>query len=129
MNATPIFELADILHTPQGVALAGAYSSSDKSLGDVLDEINCHIEGLTSIEYKNNFDQIVTLPVEKVQYTTSVGERVNIFLLLGHVEIPSNLIPGTPIYRGDGWHSPKINHSNKPFTIKKTNSVAKKSRL
>ncbi|MEM7760135.1 MAG: response regulator, partial [Cyanobacteria bacterium P01_A01_bin.40] len=72
-----------------------------KSLGDVLGEISRHVEGLKSIEYKDNFDKVVTLPVEKVQYTTSIEDRVNIFLLLGYVEIPSGLIPGTPIYRGE----------------------------
>ena len=129
MNGTPIFELADILHTPQGVALAGAYSSTAKSLGDVLEEINHHVAGLTSIEYKDNSDRVVNLPVEKVQYTTSIEDRINIFLLLGHIEIPSSLIPGTPIYRSHSWHSSKINHGNKSFPAKELNSVAKKSRL
>ncbi len=100
MNATLIFELADILNTPQGIVLAGAYSSIHRSLGDVLQEVNQHLEEIKSIEFKDSLGKIVTLPVEKVQYTTSIEDQVNIFLLLGHVEIPSNLVPGTPIYRG-----------------------------
>lgn len=100
MNATPIFELADILDTPQGIALAGAYSSVQTSVGNVLKEVNQHLEGIKSIEFKDSLGKIVTLPVEKVQYTISIEDRVNIFLLLGHVEIPNNLVPGTPIYRG-----------------------------
>jgi hypothetical protein len=98
----PLFELADILHTPQGITLAGAYSpcSVGQSLSELLCELNQRLDGLTSISYLSNSSDSQDLPLQKVQYTTSVGEGVNLFLLLGHQDLPSDLVPGTLIYPG-----------------------------
>ncbi|MGL4879579.1 MAG: hypothetical protein ACRC8K_00760 [Waterburya sp.] len=98
----PIFKLVDILHTPEGIALAGAYSSDSlhQSLDSLLCEINQRLDGLSSISYLSNSSDYQHLPLQKVQYTTSIGDRVNLFLLLGHLELPPDLVPGTLIYPG-----------------------------
>lgn len=101
MNMTPIFELADILHTPEGVAIGGAYSPSSphQSLSDVLAEINQHLEQLTSVNFYDRDHHSIALPVKLVKYTTSIADGVNLFFLLGHIDLPEDLTPGTIIYR------------------------------
>jgi hypothetical protein len=111
----PIFELADILHTREGIALAGAYSphSPHQSLDDVLSEIDRLLDGLTSIRYLSHSSDYCYLPLQQIQYTTSVGEGINLFLLLGHLALPPDLVPGTLIY--PGLRQPST--SNTPLSI------------
>ena len=97
MNLIPIFALADILHTPQGIALCGTNHSSPQLLTQIS-KIDRPIEEITSISFRDRHHRLVSLPVLKVQYTTSISGGVNLFLLLGQVELPSDLTLGTIIY-------------------------------
>ena len=102
---TSVFKLADILYTPQGIALGGAFPSTHQQLKDVLAEVNQCVNGLDSVSYLNNSQQLISLPVKESQYTTSINDRVNLFFLLDLDHLPNDLVPGITIYK----KTPKIN--------------------
>jgi len=102
---TPIFKLADILHTPEGIALAGAFPSENPHLSHVLDELKLSIDGLDSVAYFNNSQELISLSVKNLQYTTSIGNQVNLFFLLNHDNLPDDLTPGTIIYKDEQQNS------------------------
>lgn len=102
---TPIFKLADILHTPEGIALAGAFPSENSQLSHVLDELKLSIDGLDSVAYFNHSQELISLSVKNLQYTTSIGNQVNLFFLLNHDNLPDDLTPGTIIYKDEQENS------------------------
>ena len=108
-NFTPIFKLADILHTPEGIALGGAFSSANQQLNDVLNEVKHSVGDLDSIAYFNNSQELISLSVKKLQYTTSIGNQVNLFFLLDLDNLPQDLTPGIIIYRNEQQNSPLSN--------------------
>jgi hypothetical protein len=78
------------------------YSSSSvaTSVSEILAEIQEKLQNLEFISYQNSSGDFPNLQVLDIQYTTSVGNCVNLFFLLGHINLPSDLISGTTIYRG-----------------------------
>ena len=98
-QVTSIFKLADILHTPQGIALGGAFPSTHQQLKGVLAQVNQCVDGLDSISYFNSSQQLISLPVKKIQYTTSISDRVNLFFLLDLDYLPDDLVPGITLYK------------------------------
>lgn len=97
-----ILEKTEILHTPKGVAIGGAYSKSDakRPLIEVLEEMGKKLNNMNRICYKTNAGNYNYLDVQDIQYNTSVGDGVNLFLLLGNINVPEEIKEGTPIYRG-----------------------------
>ena len=98
-QVTSIFKLADILHTPQGIALGAAFPSTHQQLKDVLIQVNQCVDGLDSLFYLNSSQQLISLPVKKIQYTTSINDRVNLFFLLDLDNLPDDLVPGITLYK------------------------------
>jgi|GEM_PF-4581193 len=98
-NITPIFKLADILHTPEGIAIGGAFSSQHQQLNDVLHDVKQSVDNLDSVVYLNTHQELVPLSIKEVQYTTSIGNGVNLFFLLEGDRLPDGLTEGTTIYQ------------------------------
>ena len=98
-----ILEKTEILHTPKGIALCGAYSKSDgkRTLIEVLNEIGKKLEGITCIYYKTYAGNYESLKIKDMQYNTSVGDGVNLFFLLGYIDLPEEIKTGAPIYRAE----------------------------
>ncbi len=92
----------ETLNTPRGLAICGAYSQSDgkRPLTEVLSEMTEKLKDLKYISYKSNSGNYQNLLVEDIQFTTSIGDGINLFLLLGHINLPSDLTPEKTIYRG-----------------------------
>jgi hypothetical protein len=100
-HLTPIFKLADILHTPKGIALAGVFGGDHQQLENVLDDLEQSINGLNSLAYIDFSQELISLSVKEIQYTTSISNGINLFFLLDGDRLPDNLTIGTTIYRNE----------------------------
>ena len=102
-----ILEKTEAINTPKGVAIGGAYSKSDgkRRLIEVLDEMGKKLEGVTRIYYKSYTGHYQHLNIEDVQYNTSVGDGVNLFFLLGQIDLPKEIQEGTAIYTEEEIYS------------------------
>lgn len=116
-HITSIFKLADILHTPQGIALAGAFASSHQQLNNVLNEVKNCVDDLHSVSYLNSDQELISLPVKKSQYTTSISNQVNLFFLLDLDNLPDDLILGTTIYKNEEKNSTISSDELSTFSI------------
>jgi hypothetical protein len=101
MNTIEILKSAQIFDTPQGVALGGAYSPSDpsQSLSAILQELQLKLQGLDTVCYQTPSGDYQQLRVLDIDYHTSIADGVNLFLLVGDVELPQDFTPETTIYR------------------------------
>lgn len=101
MNTIEILKSVQIFDTPQGAALGGAYSPSDssRSLKETLQELQLKLQGLDTVCYRTASGDYQQLRVRDIDYHTSIADGVNLFLLVGDIKLPSDLTPGTTIYR------------------------------
>ena len=92
----------ETLYTPRGIAICGAYSKSDgkRPLSVCLEEMAEKIKDLKYISYQTDSGNYQNLVVEDIEFTTSIGDGINLFLLLGHISLPSDFTPEKTIYRG-----------------------------
>ena len=57
------------------------------------------IHNLPDFAYFNHSQELISLSVKNLQYTTSIDNQVNLFFLLNHDNLPDDLTPGTIIYK------------------------------
>ena len=82
---TPLFTLGDVLQTPQGFVLAGSLNSPLPN-------------NPSSVGFYDRNNHFISWIVQKLDFTVSTSNKINLFLLLGEIEIPNALQPGTTIY-------------------------------
>ena len=93
----------ETLNTPRGLAICGAYSPSDgtRPLTEVLSEMTEKLKDLKYISYQTDSGNYQNLLVEDLEFTTSIGDGINLFFLLGKINLPPDLTPEKTIYRGE----------------------------
>ena len=82
---SPLFILGDILQTTQGVVLAGSLNSPLPN-------------NPSSVGFWNGGDRFVCWTVRETYFTVSISNKIDLFLLLGSIQLPSILKPGAIIY-------------------------------
>ena len=105
-----LFKSFETLNTPRGIAICGAMKDADSSkpISYILTEMAEKLKDLQYISYQTESGSYQNLPVEDIQYTTSIGDGINLYLLLGHINLPSDFTPDKTIYLAQPQSSPQL---------------------
>ena len=91
--------LEDIKEIPRGFTLWGSVSNSQaRKLQEISTLINARLDNIKSLTYLDRTGNYSYLPIEDFQITSSIGGDFVLVFLLGHINLSSDLTPGTIIY-------------------------------
>ena len=103
--------LEDIKEIPRGLTLWGSVPNSQgKEPQEIAESLNQSLDNIHSLTYLDRTGNYSSLPIEDFQITSSIGGNFVLVFFLGQIDLPSDLTPGTIIYRGQPQPSP----SNSP---------------
>lgn len=77
---TELFKIADCLESPKGIVIAGANQKLDMMAHDELQNL---LDRICSVSVVGRDGRLNDLKVHGFSVTTSVGNKRNVFLLLG----------------------------------------------
>lgn len=96
-----IMTVGDIIKTPKGIVIGGKLSSYNgvQSLQESLEEMSKKPKNMSFILYKDRTGNYNKILIKDSQFTTSVRDTINLFFLLGNIDLPQEIKEGSTIYR------------------------------
>ena len=99
-----LIRVSGVYETPMGWAISGSnparIDTKEDFINQEFEDPRKNSKPLEFIAYKDSFDNLKKIKIEKFEMTSNMSNTCTLNILLGDISLPEEIKEGTPIYRG-----------------------------